>query len=95
MLFTSINESMNEIRDARARLSTTASEIAKNYLARHEQHLRLRSEEQVQIEIDLLQAKQENEAQMLTISQADLENLLEMSSHAELTPPTIRGDLLE
>lgn len=84
MLFTSINESMNEIRDARARLTTTASEIKE--LSRKARAASTPEERrQLQIEIDLLQAKQENEAQMLTISRADLENLLEMSSHAELT----------
>ena len=84
MLFASINESMNEIRDARARLTSTANEITE--LSRKARTASTPEErKQIQIEVDLLQAKQENEAQMLEISQADLRNLMEMSSHAELT----------
>ena len=84
MLFASINESMNEIRDARVRLTSTATEMTE--LSRKARTASTPEErKQIQVEVDLLQAKQENEAQMLEISQADLRNLLEMSSHAELT----------
>ena len=84
MLFTSINERMNEIRDARARLTTTANEIAAlSDKARNASTPEERK--QIQMEVVILQAKQESEQQMIEISQADLETLLEMDSHAEAT----------
>ena len=83
MLFSSINESMNEIRDARARLTTTAGEITN--LARKARNASTPEERrQLQIEVAVLQAKQENEAQMLEIARADINHLLDMNTHAEV-----------
>ena len=84
MLFTSINERMNEIRDARIRLTRTADEIAAlSDKARTASTPEERK--QIQMEAEILQAKQESEQQMIEISRADLETLMEMDSHAEAT----------
>ena len=79
-----ITENMNQIRDARARLATTASQIdalsskAKSATTPEERR-------QIQIEITLLRAKQESEAQMISIAQSEIDNVKYMDEVATLT----------